>query len=234
MNREELEKLLISIVNLDSNQLEQLNKYYNILLEQSSLMNLTTITSLDGVYIKHFYDCLLLSKTIDLTQKLTLCDIGSGAGFPGIVLKIAFPNLKITLVEPTLKRCKFLELVINSLNLKDINVVNDRAEKYALNAREKFDIVTARAVASFNILSELCVPLLKINGKFAALKGSNYNQELDEGSKCFGKLGIEKPEIYTFELPFESGSRAILVSKKSKKTPQIYPRDYAKIKKNPL
>lgn len=234
MNREDLEKLLKTLVDLNDDQLKQYFDYYNILVEQSKVMNLTTITSLEGVYIKHFYDCLLLSKSVDLTKNITLCDIGSGAGFPGIVLKIAFPNLQITLVEPTLKRCKFLQLVIDSLALKGIDVVNDRAEKYINNKREAYDLVTARAVASFNILSELCVPFLKINGIFAALKGSNYDEELDEGAKCFNKLGINKPEIHTFNLPNESGYRAILISKKVKKTPMLYPRDYAKIKKNPL
>ena len=124
---QELNNLIKGIVNPTSLQLEQLKKYYDILVEESKKYNLTTITEIEEVYIKHFYDSLLLSKTIDLTQDLMLADIGSGAGFPGLVIKIMFPNLKVTLIEPTTKRCNFLNYVIKELDLKEINVVNDRA-----------------------------------------------------------------------------------------------------------
>ena len=175
MNRLELEKLLIETFGInDQAVLDSLYIYYEMLYETSKVMNLTTIVELEEAYIKHFYDSLLMSKVVDLTKELTLADIGTGAGFPGLVLKIVYPNLKVTLIEPIGKRCKFLQSVIDRLELKYIYVVNERAEDAVKKYRESFDVVTARAVASLNILSEICVPFVKINGLFIALKGSSY------------------------------------------------------------
>ncbi len=235
MNRVELEQLLIETFNIkDLSVIESLYIYYEMLYETSKVMNLTTIVELEDAYIKHFYDSLLLSKVLDLNQSLTFADIGTGAGFPGLVLKIVFPNLKVTLVEPITKRCKFLQSVIDKLNLKDIVVVNDRAENYIKTSRETFDIVTARAVASLNILSEICTPFVKINGVFVALKGSSYQEEIDQACQAVGKLKIKLAKKELFNLPLNLGERAILLYKKYDKTPNIYPRLYAKIKKNPL
>ncbi len=235
MNKVELEQLLIDTFNIkDLSIIESLYLYYEMLYETSKVMNLTTIVELEEAYIKHFYDSLLLSKVLDLKQNLSLADIGTGAGFPGLVLKIVFPNLKVTLVEPITKRCKFLQSVIDKLNLKDIVVVNDRAENYVKISREIFDIVTARAVASLSVLSEICTPFVKINGIFVALKGSSYQEEIDQACQAVGKLKIKLVKKELFNLPLNLGERAILLYKKHDKTPNIYPRLYAKIKKNPL
>ena len=235
MNRVELEQLLIETFNIkDLPVIESLYIYYEMLYETSKVMNLTTIVELEEAYIKHFYDSLLLSEVLDLNQELTLADIGTGAGFPGLVLKIVFPNLKVTLVEPIAKRCKFLQSVIDKLDLKDIIVVNDRAENYIKTSRETFDIVTARAVASLNILSEICTPFVKIDGVFVALKGSSYQEEIDQACQAVGKLKIKLVKKELFNLPLNLGERAILLYKKYDKTPNMYPRLYAKIKKNPL
>lgn len=235
MNRVELEQLLVETFNIkDLSVIESLYIYYEMLYETSKVMNLTTIVELEEAYIKHFYDSLLLSEVLDLNQELTLADIGTGAGFPGLVLKIVFPNLKVTLVEPIAKRCKFLQSVIDKLDLKDIIVVNDRAENYIKTSRETFDIVTARAVASLNILSEICTPFVKIDGVFVALKGSSYQEEIDQACQAVGKLKIKLVKKELFNLPLNLGERAILLYKKYDKTPNMYPRLYAKIKKNPL
>lgn len=235
MNRLELEKLLIETFEInDQAVLESLYIYYEMLYETSKVMNLTTIVELEEAYIKHFYDSLLMSKVVDLTKELTLADIGTGAGFPGLVLKIVYPNLKVTLIEPIGKRCKFLQSVIDRLELKDIYVVNERAEDAVKKYRESFDIVTARAVASLNILSEICVPFVKINGLFIALKGSSYQEEIDNACQAVGKLKVKLTKKVLLELPLKLGERSILVYKKTESTPNIYPRLYAKIKKNPL
>jgi 16S rRNA (guanine527-N7)-methyltransferase len=235
MNRLELEKLLIETFEInDQAVLDSLYIYYEMLYETSKVMNLTTIVELEEAYIKHFYDSLLMSKVVDLTKELTLADIGTGAGFPGLVLKIVYPNLKVTLIEPIGKRCKFLQSVIDRLELKDIYVVNERAEDAVKKYRESFDIVTARAVASLNILSEICVPFVKINGLFIALKGSSYQEEIDNACQAVGKLKVKLTKKVLLELPLKLGERSILVYKKTESTPNMYPRLYAKIKKNPL
>ena len=235
MNKNELEQLLINTFNIkDLHTLELLYIYYEMLYETSKVMNLTTIVELEEAYIKHFYDSLLLSKVVDLTQNITLADVGTGAGFPGLVLKIVYPNINVTLIEPLTKRCKFLQSVIDELELKGIVVVNDRAENAIKTMRESFDIVTARAVASLNILSEICVPFVKLNGVFIALKGSSYQEEIDLSSQAIKKIKVKLVKKELLELPLNMGERAILMYKKYENTPSIYPRLYAKIKKNPL
>lgn len=235
MNKIELEQLLTKTFNItDDKVLKSLYIYYEMLFETSKVMNLTTIIELEEAYIKHFYDSLLLSKVIDLNKDLKLADIGTGAGFPGLVLKIVYPNLKVTLIEPITKRCKFLKSVIDKLNLKDIYVINERAENAIKEMREKFDIVTARAVSSLNVLVEICVPFVKIEGLFIALKGASYQEEIDTACNAVGKLKIKLVEKQLFELPSNMGERAILLYKKKEQTSIIYPRLYAKIKKNPL
>lgn len=235
MNKTELEQLLVSTFYItDLSVLKSLYIYYEMLYETSKVMNLTTIVELEEAYIKHFYDSLLLSKVIDLNETITLADVGTGAGFPGLVLKIIYPNLKVTLIEPLTKRCKFLQSVIDKLELKGIVIVNDRAENAIKTMRESFDVVTARAVASLNILSEICVPFVKLNGVFVALKGSSYQEEIDLSNQAVTKLKVKLFKKELLELPLNMGERAILVYKKYEKTPSTYPRLYAKIKKNPL
>ena len=222
-----------TVTNITKEMEEQFELYYEILAEESQKYNLTSITSKDDVYLKHFYDSILLVKQIDITNK-SIVDIGSGAGFPGIPLKIVSPTTKITLVEPTTKRANFLQMVIDKLGLKDIEVINDRAENIINSHREKYDFATARAVAPLNILLELLTPFVKVNGNIIALKGSSYQEELDICNKAFKELDIKVKNIYQEELPNNQGLRPIIVINKTKKTNPKYPRAYAQIKKKPL
>lgn len=226
--------LLQSIIDLNNTQLEQLSKYYELLLEYSKVMNLTTITEENEVYIKHFYDSILTLKNHNILDNQNLLDVGSGAGFPGLVLKIVYPNLSVTLLEPTKKRCDFLNVVISKLGLNNISVINDRAENYIKDNRESYDFVVARAVANMNIISELCIPFVKLEGKFIALKGQNYNEECQHLGDSITKLGGKIDKITSYELPNELGKRALIEIKKLKNTPLKYPRNYSQIKNKPL
>ncbi len=223
---EETKKLGIE---LTSQQLEKLNQFYELLISWNQKMNLTRITEKEDVYLKHFYDSLTLSKVIDLNQDLTLCDVGSGAGFPGIVLKICFPNLKITLLDSLQKRVNYLNEIIKELDLKDIEAIHTRAEEYAKQNREKFDIVTARAVANLKILSELCIPMVKVNGLFIAMK-ANIEEEIENSTEILKKLDSKIEKIETFYLPIENSIRNIILIEKLKPTNTLYPRRIEKIK----
>lgn len=227
-------KILLSLCpNITDEMLYQLDIYREVLQEESKKMNLTTITDTVDVYIKHFYDSMLLTKIIDLHEK-TLVDIGTGAGFPGVVLKIIEPSLKVVLIEPTTKRCNFLKSVIDKLQLKDIVVVNERAEKCISRYRENFDVVTARAVANLPILLELLTPFSKVNGVVVPMKGSNVEEEIKDATSAIKLLNLKLVDIYNFTLPFDKGTRNIIKFQKKEKTSSIYPRDYAKILKKPL
>ena len=226
---EELKKINVS---LTQTQLEQLDKYYNLLIEYNKVMNLTGITEYKEVYLKHFYDSLTISKVIDLNKISSLCDIGTGAGFPGLVLKIAFPNLKITLLDSLNKRVEFLKVIIEKLNLKDIEVIHSRAEDYALKNRNKFDVTTARAVAHTSILLEYAIPMTKINGYFIPLK-ANVNEELKEINHAIDELNVKLTKIEEFKLPIEESTRTILIFEKLKDNNK-YPRKNNEIKKNRL
>ncbi len=223
---EETKKLGITLID---SQLEKLNKFYELLISWNQKMNLTRITEKEDVYLKHFYDSLTISKVIDLNQDLTLCDVGSGAGFPGIVLKICFPNLKITLLDSLQKRVNYLNEIIKDLNLKDIEAIHTRAEDYAKQNREKFDVVTARAVANLKILSELCIPMVKVSGSFIAMK-ANIEEEIENSTEILKKLDSKIEKIETFYLPIEQSIRNIILIKKINKTNNIYPRRIEKIK----
>ena len=226
----ELKKLNIELTN---KQLEQLNTYYELLVEYNKVMNLTGITEKNQVYLKHFYDSLTLKKIIDPTKEETLCDIGTGAGFPGLVLKIVFPNLKVTLVDSLNKRIEFLKTVIQKLNLEDIEAIHARIEEYASINREKYDIVTSRAVAPLNILLEYAIPLLKENKYFISFKG-NISEEINESKKALQTLNSEIEQIEEFKLPVEQSNRTIIKIKKQKQTNKKFPRKYSEIKKKPL
>ncbi len=228
------EELLDKLIKLDCNKKRSLEQYYYDLIEQSKIKNLTTITKVDEVYIKHFYDSMLTLKNFSNVDGLSLLDIGSGAGFPGIVLKIVYPKLNVTLLEPTKKRCDFLNDIINKLALKSIEVVNDRAENYINEHRESFDFVVARAVASMNIICELSIPFVKVGGYFLALKGQNYLDECTNIDKIFTILSCKNEINSEYELPNNMGKRFVIHIKKIKETNPIYPRHYSKIKKNPL
>ena len=212
---------------LSKEKLEQLEKFYNLLIDWNAKMNLTRITEKEDVYLKHFYDSLTLVKVIDLTKNLTLCDVGSGAGFPGIVLKIVFPNLKITLIDSLQKRVNYLNEIIKELNLKEIEAIHTRAEDYAKNHREEYDIVTARAVANLKSLSEICIPMVKENEYFISMKG-NVEEELIEANPMIETLGSKIEQIEEFFLPIENSSRALIKIKKIKKTSIKYPRNKIK------
>lgn len=223
---EETKKLGIE---LTSQQLEKLNQFYELLISWNKKMNLTRIIEKEDVYLKHFYDSLTLSKVIDLNQDLTICDVGSGAGFPGIVLKICFPNLKITLLDSLQKRVNYLNEIIKELDLKNIEAIHTRAEDYAKQNREKFDIVTARAVANLKILSELCIPMVKVNGLFIAMK-ANIEEEIENSTEILNKLDSKIERIETFYLPIENSIRNIIMIQKQKTTNNLYPRRIEKMK----
>ncbi len=214
-------------------QLEQLEIYYKLLIEYNKVMNLTGITEKKQVYLKHFYDSITLARVIDLTQQQTLCDIGTGAGFPGLVIKILYPHLKITLVDSLNKRIEFLKKVIETLNLKNIEAIHARAEEFAHQNYEKYDVVTSRAVASLNILLEYNIPILKTNKYFIAYKG-NISREISESQKSLEILHCKIEKIEEFKLPNEESNRTIIKIKKEKPTNKKFPRKYSEIKKNPL
>ncbi len=227
---EEVNKLGI---HLSEKQLEQLEEFYNLLIEYNEKVNLTRITEKEDVYLKHFYDSLTLIKAIDLTKGLTICDIGTGAGFPGIVLKICFPQLKVTLVETLQKRVRFLYLVKEKLNLRDLFICKERAEIFAINNRSKYDLVTSRAMARLNILNEMCIPLLKVNGYFIPMKGS-IEGELEEASNSIKELNSELENVISFTLPIENSIRNLVIIKKIGDNKTKYPRSFTEIKNKPL
>ncbi len=210
MNREEFIKEIEKLgIYLSTKQEEQLELFYNLLINWNEKINLTRITTKENVYLKHFYDSLTLVKVVDLSKVETLCDVGTGAGFPGIVLKIVYPNLKITLVDSLLKRVNYLNEIIKELKLENINAIHIRAE----NLEKKFDIVTARAVANIEKLLEYTMHLVKDNGEFIAMKG-NIDDELTPSilSKINKKYKIEKIERFT--LPKEESLRSLMIIKK--------------------
>lgn len=234
MNKEEFIKELDKLnIKLDESQLSKLNRYYELLIDWNEKINLTAITDKEEVYLKHFYDSLTIVKAVDLNKNLSLCDIGTGAGFPGIVLKICFPNLDVTLVDALEKRIKFLNIVIKELDLKNITAIHARAEEYAKITREKFDIVVSRAVAKLNILNELCIPLVKVNGYFIPMK-ANIDKEIETSKNSLVKLDSKIEDIINFKLPKEESIRNIIKIKKQKTTNNKYPRNFGKISKNPL
>lgn len=220
-------------INLTEEQLVQLDTYCNFLLEYNSHTNLTAIKEKDQVYLKHFYDSLTFIKAIDVTKYNNLLDIGTGAGFPGMVLKIVFPELEVTLLDSNNKKINFLQELASKLGLTKVNFYHGRAEDFCTKNRESFDIVTARAVTNMTALSELCLPLVKLNGYFIALKGSNQ-EELKESQNAIKILGGQIEETINFELPYEGGERNIVKIIKQKNTPKEYPRRYDKIVKKPL
>lgn len=210
----------------------QFKTYYDFLIEENQKINLTAITKEDEVYIKHFYDSLIVSKYIDFSKDLKVADIGSGAGFPGIPLKIVNPNIKLYLIEPTLKRCLFLERLVNKLDLKDVYIINKRAED--LLERDEFDIVLARAVASLNILVEISIPFIKVNGSFIALKGNNVDEEINNLNNALKELKTKIKDIVKYSLPLKMGERSLVIFTKNKTTNKLYPRKFALIKKKTL
>lgn len=217
-------------IELNAEMQQKLETYTEKLVEWNSRMNLTAITDPLEIREKHYLDSLLPLRAVP--EGSTVCDVGSGAGFPGMVWAIARSDLHIVLLEPTGKRCTFLNALIRELQISNAEVVNERAEEYVKEKRETFDVVTARAVASLSILSELCVPLVKCGGMFLAMKGSKGIEEDKEAQKALEKLGCEKEETLIDTLSF--GERVNLIYRKVRSTPVKYPRNYGQIKKKPL
>lgn len=212
--------------------MNKLDQYYHILVTENSKYNLTAIVEEKDVYLKHFYDSIAISKIINLSNQ-KIIDIGTGAGFPGVILKIFYPDLNITLLDSTKKRCDFLEMVIKELKLEKINVLNSRAEEYAMKIREEYDIVTSRAVAPLKHLLEYSIPLLKVNGNFISLK-SNIENEMDNINNYYKKLNLNNEKIVSFNLPNNGGYRTLYSVNKFKETSLKYPRQYSQIKKKEI
>ena len=209
MNKEEFIKAVNELgIELKEEQLIKLEKFYNLLIDWNEKINLTRITEEQDVYLKHFYDSLTIAKVIDLSTKNTLCDVGTGAGFPGIVLKIVYPNLKITLVDSLLKRVNYLNTIIKDLELDNIKAIHSRGEDF----KEKFDVVTARAVANIEKLLGFTMHLVNKDGLFIAMKG-NISEEMTESviNKINKKYKIQ--EINSFMLPIENSNRSLVVIK---------------------
>lgn len=220
-------------ITLSDVQLEKFEYYFNELVETNKVMNLTAITERDDVYIKHFLDSLYILNILDKDREYSLCDVGSGAGFPGLPLAIADNKLDITIVDSLQKRINFLNNLFSKIKMPNIHAIHARAEEYAVDHQDYFDIVTARAVARLNILVELCLPLVKVGGKFIAMK-SNYEEELEEAKSAITKLGGQIEKIYDYELPYNMGRRSLIIINKVKNNPKGYPRKFAEIKKRPL
>ena len=210
MNKEEFIKYTKELgIELTKEQLNQLDKFYKLLIEWNNKINLTRIVDEEEVYLKHFYDSLTISKVVDLKEKKTLCDVGTGAGFPGVVLKIVYPNLKVTLVDSLLKRVNYLNEIIKELELTDIEAIHVRGEDF----RGNFDVVTSRAVANIEKLIKYTMHLIDNNGVFIALKGNIDNELIDSvKQKIEKKYKIIK--IEKFKLPIEESQRSILVIKR--------------------
>jgi len=211
-------------------QLKQFEQYYDYLIEKNKVMNLTTITEKDDVYVKHFIDSLYLKKLIHFHDQLFL-DVGSGAGFPSIPLKIIYPDLKITIIDSLQKRITFLQELVDVLELKDVRLIHGRIEEF--KEKETFDIVSARALARLNVLTEFCLPFVKKHGYFIAMKSIHYEEELTEAKHCIEFLGgyLEKPVIYALT---EELSHVLIPIKKVYSTDLKYPRNFGAIQKKPL
>ncbi|MDT2865455.1 16S rRNA (guanine(527)-N(7))-methyltransferase RsmG [Vagococcus carniphilus] len=232
--RQELAKIGID---LSDEQMNQFEIYYELLVEWNQKINLTAITELEEVYLKHFYDSITLATTLDLGKEAySLCDVGAGAGFPSIPIKIVYPNLEISIVDSLNKRIKFLTLLCDELKLENVNLYHDRAETFGQNKahRESYDFVTARAVARLNVLSELCIPLVKKNGQFLALKAAKSEEEVQESKKAIATLGGKLADEIEISLPFSEDKRYIVVIDKKKETPNKYPRKPGTPNKKPL
>ncbi len=220
---------------LDEEKIEKLNCYGNLLLEWNEKINLTAITEPEAVLYKHFYDCILFLKHCPLEQGAALVDVGTGAGFPGMVLKIVRPDLKVTLLDSLNKRLVFLNEVISKLQLMNIETVHMRAEDAGKSKkyREKFDVATARAVASLPVLLEYCSPLVKQGGTFLSMKGPNANEEVSLCKNAIKVLGLREPNIICETLTGDE-QRAFVSFKKISQTPPKYPRKPSDISKQPL
>lgn len=228
-----LEKLNI---HLNEKQVYQFMEYYEMLIETNKVMNLTAITDFDEVIDKHFVDSLALIQAIDLNKELKVIDVGTGAGFPGIPLKIAFPELDILLLDSLNKRIHFLDQVISELGLENIQTIHGRAEDFGKNPlyREKFDLCVSRAVANLSTLSEYCVPFVKVDGYFISYKSGKVQEELDASRHAVDILGGKVEKCLNYALADTDMERSLVVIHKLKPTKKAYPRKAGKPSKEPL
>ena len=215
---------------LSEGQIETFCRFGEALLEQNKVMNLTAITEPGAVARLHFVDCMALLPLADLRGKAVI-DVGCGAGFPGVPLKIAEPSMELTLLDSLAKRMHWLEELLPQLGVQ-AQVVTARAEEYVRTCRESYDIVTSRAVARLNVLAELCLPYAKVGGVFLAMKGALADEEIDEARRGIAQLGGSIERVY--EYPIQDAVHKAVVIRKQKPTPPKYPRAFAKIKKSPL
>ena len=221
---------------LSDHQINQFLKYYELLVEWNEFMNLTSITAYDEVMKKHFVDSLSLIKAFDVSKDVSVIDVGTGAGFPGLALKIAFPNLQVTLLDSLNKRIKFLDEVILQLELTGVETVHGRAEDFAKpgKLREKFDLCVSRAVSNLTSLSEYCIPFVRVGGEFISYKSENMNEEMENAKKAISILGGKFDRCEEFVLPESDIYRNLVVIKKVKETSKKYPRKAGMPTKEPI
>ncbi|PID01123.1 16S rRNA (guanine(527)-N(7))-methyltransferase RsmG [Sporosarcina sp. P2] len=221
---------------LSDAQKQQFKRYFEVLVEWNEKMNLTAITDAPSVYLKHFYDSLTSAFYVDFIKYESVCDVGAGAGFPSIPLKIIYPHLHVTIVDSLNKRITFLNHLAGELKLENVAFVHARAEEFGRNPkyREQFDVVTARAVARLSVLSELCIPLVKQGGLFVSMKGAAASEEMKDATRAVKLLGAVLQNEHEFLLPEEDSERHIFVFEKKKQTPKKYPRKPGVPNKTPI
>ena len=221
MKIDDFKNAVISLgINIDEDKLEKLNIYYEELIAYNEHTNVTGITLKEDVYLKHFYDSLMIAKAIDLNNISTMIDIGSGAGFPGVVLKIFFPNIELTLLDSNNKKTKFLEIICNKLDLKNVQIINDRAENYAINHLNEYDLCVSRAVAFVDIIASISIPFIKKDGKVVLMKGS-FENELNVLQNHLNELNIKLFNIIEYNLPSLADQRNLIVIEKNSITSKI-------------
>lgn len=221
-------------IEVSKEQIDQFIRYYELLVETNKIMNLTAITEFDEVIEKHFLDSLSICKIQKLNQSIKIIDIGTGAGFPGIPIKIIFPEVHMVLIDSLNKRIRFLDEIISALHLKNVEAVHGRAEEMGRmkDYREQFDLCVSRAVANLSSLSEYCLPFVKEGGKFISYKSGDIDEEAEQAKKAISVLGGQMQEIHKFELYGQK--RSFVIIEKEKKTPKAYPRKAGKPTKSPL
>ena len=226
-----LEKLNL---HLTDEQIKQFLTYYELLIEKNKVMNLTAITEYEEVIEKHFLDSISLCQVYDLSKPVKILDLGTGAGFPGVPLKIAFPEVVITLADSLNKRIKFLDEVVETLGLEKVTTIHARAEELARNKehRESYDLVVSRAVANLSTLGEYCIPFVKMNGDFISYKSGEVEEEVEVAKKAVKILGGQIRDVYKFELSEQK--RSFVIIEKVKTTPKTYPRKAGTPSKEPL
>ena len=231
-----MEQLLhagLSALGLPTEGIPALERFGEMLVEKNKVMNLTAITEPADVATLHFLDSVAMLKEVDLAGK-TMVDVGTGAGFPGVPLRIVCPAVRMTLLDSLNKRIDFLKEVCGELGYADVDCVHGRAEEFAAKHRESFDFATSRAVANFHLLTELCLPLVKVGGTFIAMKSVDSDEELKSAEKAISILGGRVERTVDYQIPGTDVTHRLVFIKKIKETPKKYPRAFAKIKKNPL